>query len=106
MFKDAMGSDILNLIGNSCGGQNKNQYMNALAAKLANSKSPLHIHFGKVNMKFPWPGHMFLLNDGLFGVFTKYFRGKKVYEPHQLLQLIHISAPNSRMDGLPCKQKL
>jgi hypothetical protein len=67
--------------------------MNALATKLANSKSLFH-HFGKVNMKFPWPGHMFLSNDSLFGVFPKYFRGKTVYEPHQLLQLIHISMPS------------
>jgi hypothetical protein len=81
-FKDSMGSGILNLIGDSCGGQNKNQYMIALTALLANPGSPFH-RFGEVNMKFPWLGHMFLPNDRFFGIISKYVRDKNVNEPHQ-----------------------
>jgi hypothetical protein len=72
------------LIGNNFGGQNKNQYMIVLAAELINPGSLFH-RFGKVNTKFPWPGHMFFSNDHFFGVISKNVRDNNVYDPNQLL---------------------
>ena len=39
---DLMGSGILNLISDSCGGQNKNRFMPSFEAELARPGSPIH----------------------------------------------------------------
>ena len=62
-----MGTGVLNLISDSCRGQNKNRFMLSFAAELARPGSSFH-RFNEVNIKFPDVGHTFLPNDRASGV--------------------------------------
>ena len=83
----AMGSGILNLISDSCGGQNKNRFMLSFAAELVRPGSPFH-RFNEVNIKFPEVGHTFLPNDRIFGVISQYVKRHDYYDPNTLYRLI------------------
>lgn len=89
-LSDELGSGILNLICDSCGGQNKNQFMIAFAAELTRKESPFQ-RFLEVNLKFPCVGHTFLPNDRIFGVISQYVMRQNFYQPHQLVSLIQKS---------------
>ena len=85
--KEAMGCGILNLICDSCGGQNKNRFMLSFAAELARPGSAIH-RFGEVNIKFPEVGHTFLPNDRIFSVIAQFTQRHSYYDPETLYELI------------------
>ena len=82
-----MGSGILNLISDSCGGQNKNRFMLSFAAELARPGSSIH-RFNEVNIKFTEVGHTFLPNDRIFGVISQFVERHNYYDPETLYDLI------------------
>ncbi|XXQ30041.1 MULE transposase domain-containing protein [Plasmodiophora brassicae] len=86
----SLGQGILNLICDSCGGQNKNQFLLAFAAELSRPGSAFY-RFAEVNIKFPEVDHTFLPNDRIFGVISQHVKKHNFYDPRELLPLIQQS---------------
>ena len=82
-----MGSGILVIWADNCGGQNKNQYIVALLNELSNPASPFH-KFRRVDLRFPVPGHNFLVCDRAFSVLERFAGGKTVYVPSEMAHVV------------------
>lgn len=87
LMQRRQGSGILVIWADNCAGQNQNQYICGFLNEMADPNSPMH-KYRRIDIRFPYPGHTFLICDRAFSVLERYASGQSVLVPSHLPQVV------------------